>query len=536
MSFLRFTDHAQHVETTLGTETWVTVYEYTTADLETVSHFCALTTAADVEEALQNPSWDLRIGSGGPGFVFFGDGEWEYLPTGEDERPIEAFIHCRDFHGIRPNYMEVSEQFRLLFNLFEDKRTGNLIAFDDNADEIEVVRTSPKKIQVLGKYLRDYLAARNMVMLLFFEFDRWNAKALEELGAEEARGEKQTEDLQYSWWVSSDHSIEGKKTYARLMGKKVISGTPEYKPSLLCGREDQEYEDFIIGVDTAGKKVMFTSDEEQLANYFGKNFGAPHYLTPVFFRKSVLNKYYNDPKYSIEDGHLFCGGFWSLRLDNNHTDYVIVFLGDLGHLANAEQLYWKSFNVAPDGGLSRVAFRRGMLGEWADAEEPALTFKSSYSRFREAWNKSQGWDLFKSLAPEDSHFWQALHVPADGNQREFDDQIMALSKVMVERLNDRGISKFISVEKDDKSIAKLEKYLEVIEYAERQELGTFLRYLNGLRSGPAHVKGDGYRKAAVHFEVSEKGMAAAFSDMLQVATRHLNQLMHYIAPTSNAEN
>ncbi|MFE4601115.1 hypothetical protein ACFRKE_09675 [Kitasatospora indigofera] len=534
LSHLHFADRVQFIETKLGTEAWITVYEYTETDQEKIAHFSALTTVDDVERSLSQTQWDLLIGNGGPGFCFYGGGDWKYLPTGGDEAPIEALVHVRDFHGLRPDYMEISEQFRLFFNLYDDRKSGKLVAFEENGDEVEVVRSSPKKIQILAKYLRDYLAAREMVLLIFCEIDRWNVKDLEELGIEEAAEEDRKEDLTYSWWVSSKTPVGDKKTYARMIAKKVVHGTPGYRPSSLWGREDREYEQFTIGVDDAGRRVMFTCDEEELANHFGKNAGAPHYLTPVFFRKSVLNKYYSDPKYSVRDGILFCGGFWSLRMDNNHTDYVIVFLGDLGHLAHAEQLYWKSFNVAPDGDLSDVAFRRGMLGEWADAEEPALVFKSTYQRFREKWSQVNGWDLFKDLASEDHHFWQALHVPGDGNQREFDDQIMALSKVMVERLNDRGVSKFITLEPNDKSIAKLEKYLEYIGYPGRVEFGTFLRYLNGLRSGPAHVKGDSYRKAAVHFRVDEMGMSGAFGAMLNSASIHLSRLLEFAAPETSA--
>jgi hypothetical protein len=45
----------------------------------------------------------------------------------------------------------------------------------------------------------------------------------------------------------------------------------------------------------------------------------------------VLTKYYAHPeRYSVEDGFLRCQGLWGLKLDNNHHEYIIVFLGDLG--------------------------------------------------------------------------------------------------------------------------------------------------------------------------------------------------------------
>ncbi|CAM4178753.1 hypothetical protein NORO109296_22025 [Nocardiopsis rhodophaea] len=313
------------------------------------------------------------------------------------------------------------------------------------------------------------------------------------------------------------------------MGKKLIRGTGNYQPLAQWDRENQTYEDFIIAVDGDGNEVYYTSDEERLANYFGKNPDAPHYLTPVFFRKSVMAKYYNDPaKYRVEDGHLYCGGYWGLHLDNSHKDYVVVYLGDLGKLPHKEQIYWRSFNVVPDGGVSEVAFRRGILGQWADTDEPALAFKAEYERFREAWREKFGWDLFKPLKSEDEHYWRTLHVPTSENQKEFDDQVMALAKLIIERLNEREIAKYITVEQSDKGITKFGKYLDAVGFPDRQQFVALLRNLNSLRSGPAHVKGKDYRRAAQHFKLEEMGMSGAFAGILESSTALVKKLGEWI--------
>jgi hypothetical protein len=324
-------------------------------------------------------------------------------------------------------------------------------------------------------------------------------------------------------------SAPERHTFARMIGKKVVRGSTKFKPPSLSDREQRKYEDFIIGVDEDGDDIRHTCDEEKLSNYFGKNPGAPHYLTPVFFRKAVLGKYYGDPaKYRVEDGNLYCGSYWSLRLDNNHPDYVTVFLGDLGHLSHTEQLYWKSHNVVPDGDISEVAFRRAFLTEWTDADDPALAFKAGYEQFREGWRSVFGWDLFKPLQPDDEHYWLTLHVPASENQKEFDDQVMALAKLLIERLNEKEIAKYITVEENDKGITKFVKYLQVLRFPERPDLVVLLRNLQDLRSGPAHVKGKNYERAAMHFELKVKGLPGAFSAILTEATVLLSGLASYV--------
>ena len=118
-----------------------------------------------------------------------------------------------------------------------------------------------------------------------------------------------------------------------------------------------------------------------MANFFGKNPEVPQFVTPVFFSKEVLRKYYDDPDiFSIEDGHLRCGGLWGLQIDNHHKDHVIVLLGDLGYLSHDEQLYWRHFNVSPTGTFSKTIFKRYFLTEFAEPEIADLLFASKFKQ------------------------------------------------------------------------------------------------------------------------------------------------------------
>jgi len=47
------------------------------------------------------------------------------------------------------------------------------------------------------------------------------------------------------------------------------------------------------------------------------------------------------------------------KSDNSNSKFVVVFLGDLGRdLGANERLHWQSYNVPPEGGISRAAFAR----------------------------------------------------------------------------------------------------------------------------------------------------------------------------------
>jgi len=75
--------------------------------------------------------------------------------------------------------------------------------------------------------------------------------------------------------------------FTRLVGKRIISPPPVEKAGLPPFDGPQEYSHFIIGIDAEGDAVEHTCDPDQLANYFGKNPDAPHFLTPVFFRRDA---------------------------------------------------------------------------------------------------------------------------------------------------------------------------------------------------------------------------------------------------------
>jgi hypothetical protein len=534
--YLTFVDLRQYVEDRLGTENWITLYEIDDRPGVKNARFCALVSPDHLSRSLAELDWDVSIGSTGVTFVEYSDGAYQYLRIGDE--PIEPFVYWREFAGMREPYIEISEEFRHFHNLYEDKKTGNLIAFDDAGDEVPVVRIDGKRVQARLGHIKEYLTARDMCMLLFFEFDRYVRMSLDEIGIERLEQSAKADDYIHRYFVDSceEWMSNPYKSFGRLRGKKVVRGMAKRRRATPWTTE-RRYEAFIIGLDEDGDEVLFTCDEDRLANYFGKNPSAPHFLTPVFFRRDVLGKYYGDARrYTVEDSRVTCGGLWSVRIDNNHPQYVTVFLGDLGHMPHKEQLYWRSFNVPPDGTISDTYFGRSFLGQWLNPEASDLLFKLRYEQFRKRWSEAFDWDLFKPLKAADAHYLGTLHTPSDGNQADFDNQTMALAKVLIERLNEAELAQRIKVAKDDKGIAKLEKYLAAESFHSAGTRLEFLRNLQALRSGPAHVKGAAYEKAAQYFRVEADGHQAAFDAMLRSAIDLLDALSAHFLPPDPADS
>jgi plasmid stabilization system protein ParE len=481
-----------------GNERWTTIYQSGSLAKTGVSLFACLIPVERCAKSLAEPSWDLRIGSGGPGFITewrSGESVTYYRRMGEDEG-IEPIALVRHFHHGRPDYVEISEDLRLLFNLYEDRSRGLFYEVEEDGNEVEVIRILTGKTEIRTALLRRYIAARQLALVLQIESDVW-AKLDKGAPLPKLPEEQRVSTNQLCYHFYSD-IIHHNQVFSRLLGKKVVLPPDRSECGIPPFDAPKEYIDFIVGEDERGRPVEHTCDPDVLSNYFGANPGAPHYLTPVFFKREVLRKYYeNSDRYEVQDGRVGSHGMWHLQLDNNHPDHVVVFLGDLGRdIPTSEQRYWRSHNIKPEErGLSETAVRRSFLGEFADAESAEHSFKWAYDAINEPWTAAYGWPLFKELHPDDRHVLSSLRLPLANTADEFDSQMLDLAKLLVDSLNEEAIVTALATppKKDDKGIAKLEQLLRQWGYSHTERDMALLRTIQGVRSrGVAHRKGSDY--------------------------------------------
>ncbi len=519
---LLFEDFIGNYLPRIGTEQWVTVFRSERNDDGSLGIFCALIPEDYVPAALEDVQWDKSIGFGMPGEGTFsqgGEATRRYCRFGGDDG-LEPLIFFRDFHGVHPDYIEVSEEFRHYFNLFENKANGVFVAVEKAGDDVEVIRVGDRQVEIKLRYLKEFLAARKMALAVYFDLQRYSVRTAEELDLSDETEITRTADATYQFHGGRSPVTGGRhRSFARLLGKKLIGGST-------VENTVEVFEEFIIGTDSDGGPVSYTCDPGRLANYFGANHGAPHYFTPVFFRREVLNKYFNNPgKYSVEDGRLRCAGLWSMAIDNNHPDFVVVYLGDLGRdLPEKDRLYWKSFNVPPEGGVSEVNFRRSILGQFTSPEMKDLLFKERLEQFQTDWFNQYGWDLFKPLAEADRHYAVTLRIPPIDQQNHFDEQVLALAKILIDSINESKLNSLIPAQSpNSRSLKKLQVYLDQIGLNSAKHI-QFLKELWNLRHGTPHRKGDAYSKAAEAFGVAKKGFISAFTDILDQAIEFLDFL------------
>lgn len=518
------TNNIEYIKNRLGSEIWITVYENRKCGNKSVSYWCALIPKRKVAEILNNYTWDFLKGSGMPGCTevcSFDREEVTYNRFGSDRDGIEPFIYYRNF-AHRGECLEVIEEFRLLHNLYHDKRNDIYYYIDESSDEDQVIRITDNKVEVKLKYLKQFLGIKEMSLALYFEMDYYSDQEMNDKLNENVGNDFLGELIRYNLYFQNiEWGQVDKKSLSRLIGKKIIMGYEKSKCGIWPFEEELQYEDYIFGVNSEGMDMKFTCDPKKLSNYFGANQGAPDYLTPIFFRREVLQKYYTKPEiYKVEDGVIYCSDKWVMRLDNHNKDYVNVYLGDLGtDIPFKEQQYWKSFNIIPDGKISDVKFKRDFLSQFIDPELPDLKFKSKYKILNQKWKEKYGWELFLELNEKDVHNFESLRIPLTNDQSEFDGLVLSLVKVFIDSLNESQISKqLINVEDNLKGIAKFERFLCQSGFVDVTEHTKFLKSLQSLRStGIGHRKGKGYEKIAADFNIGESDLKNVYSNILEKA-------------------
>lgn len=397
------------------------------------------------DNCLDDASWTVSKGDGLTGFSrWWEDGEermeYSYEPASGESWPLVIY---RDFHGLELDQFDLLEEFRLFHNLWHDRKTDNYFkVLPDGTKQKVVFRDSSGAMLVDTAAIRKFCAARGLKILLQADsvqfFDEPQEESSEEI----------TDSALYASRHLTNYSISGKPAFGRLLGKRLIEALPIEKCGVFPYEDERTYESFIIGTLDDGSDAVFTADPDELADFFGKNPDNPYYLTPVHFRKDVLKKYLEKPsQYSVDDGYLSCGSMWCLRMDNDHEDKVVVFLGDLGrYLPESEQKYWRSFNVRPDGGLSETCCKRSFLAQFADPKNPDLAIKIERRKLLEKWHEAFGFGLYVDFHKDDAGVLADLRVPISDEWTEFDRCTIAATKVFIDYLNELQLAKLAATE------------------------------------------------------------------------------------------
>lgn len=396
--------------------------------------------------------WHITPGEGGWGYGYSGS------PTGKKRyqlfEPFEGqkpgllgkaipIYTLRDNPCVeedRRDYIEVNPQITHVHELHWVEERNAYCTLDETGDVREVIHvilndkqhlvTIPKDVLFKHLLLGDYVLVR------FFDVDRF---VQDEVAVPEASDYALQEgweqgDLRAKWTpVKGD---DGETVRAFLRGFQIVRPpSPKAEREALLDGKRKQYSTFIAH-DWKNKRIAEVScDPSKLGNYF-VDTPHPYEISPAFFKREVLRRYQDDPdKYGIAHGNITCRSAWSLRFNTNEAGQVQVYLKDLASLPSAEQLYWKSFNEQPKGGISEATYRRDFLGEWYDEPEPLRDLKELLENFPTAQSPSGEVHVWHKPTGLDANLADRIHYLATASSKEWETEIVALDRLVVEGLN-----------------------------------------------------------------------------------------------------
>ena len=117
------------LERDLQTNEMVPVYLSERDEQHSYGIYCALIPSGQIERVLSRPAWDLFHGNGFPGTVEQQEGDEKrinYRRLGSSGS-IEPLVIDREFFGMRENYREIIEEFRLFHRLYHDRKQDSYI-------------------------------------------------------------------------------------------------------------------------------------------------------------------------------------------------------------------------------------------------------------------------------------------------------------------------------------------------------------------------------------------------------------------------
>ena len=478
----------------------------------------------DVPRLTADASFDLSPGGGQPQIVGRSDGAggmvYGYEPVGSGE--AVPLVHDRALpQRFGGNVLELAEDFRLFWDLYEDRDSSRFLAIDEVGDVTTVAEMRDGQLLIKKSFLRCYQAARQLALSLQIDFKQHGGDELAALA--DVRLSLATDHARFVYHGGRHDYNDG--YFTRLLGKRIIPPPPIERSGVWPHRHEKEYEEFVIGYDTEGEPASYTSDPDLLANYFGANPDAPHYLTPVFFSRTVLDKYYADPdRYKVADGHVTSEDAWTLSIDNGREDQVAVFLGDLGRdLPTREQQYWKSFNVPPPGtGISKAAFQRSFLAQFHESDNVEHQVQVRYQELNTVWTERFGWPLFTPPHEDDAHVLE-VRIPPNESVAQFDSHIVPLAKLVVDFLNEAEIKRAVEqLPKDPGSINRIEQLLREQQLPD-EALCAILREIQGARTrSAAHRKAEDYSRERLL--AGSPNLQARFREYLESLTHAMTQL------------
>lgn len=409
-----------------------------------------------INKFLSNSNWFINTTFGIPNKYQepYEGGEYDDGLVGFlDDVKYTPFVFLRHFNKIIPERFEIIQHFLLYHNAYWVEEKSEYHSIDEYGNIITLLKhnrdfeNEKESILVDVHSLKDYLAVKNSYLARFHDHRRRSKEDISKfIGGKFVTHVLKNNNSHFELDLRTDIQYDEVKSTSRLLGKDLVMPYDEpISHEITFEKDDSEYLDFIVSRDYKGKVVTSTCNPDKLSNYFTDK-GTLHFLTPIYFKRELLQKYYAEPsKYDISEGQINFLNIWGIEYDITAEKLIQVYLGDVGqNLPYSEQLHWRQYNVVPKGTISNHRFEKDFLVKFSPPkieEAPVTYLKQEFERTQKIFSRTYGEELFKTLIKHDLHFSETLRIPLSEEWKELDEQILSISKMTTDSFNGNILSK-----------------------------------------------------------------------------------------------
>lgn len=488
------------------------------------------------EEAvmLADTDWPLQLDEAGPEvFDVYHENSKERQATlhptrfrGETE--IEPLVAMFRPPG-RPPWLEPVQSFVLFYGASpRHKADGQIdweVADDDGRPEVIATwkRTPATEHEGVLVIRRDrlfrFMGIFGFALAIYFEENR-AVNSMEDGWRDEDR----EPDRAWRCWASARLTDETRallRCVTVLRAPEVSEDEERYDSSTL---------EYIIGTDpTTGKPITAAYPDDPNDKTTWEGAGNDNFLTPVIFRREVLDYYLNDPRhYSVSNTEVSAGGVWGIPIAITERGNVQVWLGDLGRISDSAQRHWQSYNIADDDGVPQWRIDRDLNVQWVGppATEPLDRLYAAIERCNKAAVEYCGQPLYATVEGLSADRVRTLRVPLNASLPGFQDQVTTLAITAVEHLNSDFFAAAGSPSGQG-SLAKLASWLQGSTGAEPVDAkamigGLFAVQAIRSKAGGAHRGGEAGIEALERAGIDLDDLPGGFGRLVDKVTESLD--------------
>lgn len=497
-------------EITRDPDGWVTVSMHRSIPGDSHGVRCILVLDEDGAKALTRSSWIGReLGSawGTPSENFY-DG----LRDADAAASIEFFAQVRHPSGSEKGVVDISHPFLWFWDAFPVADGWNYV--DEAGRDHELVRYELESehwnVRVRALEFRMFLASSGRAAVMQIDHTSMIAHA----DFNRVDDSLQNEWGHFTYCAHYMPALPTRPAVSNVMGQYLLTGlvtskTPRYSEL----REGEEPPKFIYAVDPAtGRNLTHTCDPDELGTYFDEDNSRLHYLTPIYFKRAVLQPYIAEPlRYRVSNSRLECLDLWGVDISFNSVGLVEVYLGDIGEkIPDSEWGHWKTYNVPPEGKMDEGRYRRDFLNQWASSKDVPGDLRRARDTAARVSEAALGKPLWRPVTGVLKGEFGSLVGPLTEDPSALNSALLVLTKALVDSIDPSPLKAMANGEKNVQSLALLKRYLESL--GDVEDMSEIFRLLQAYRSrgGVAHLANSDSKKAAVNLGIDGLSNLPAF--------------------------